>query len=233
MITVLQPDLQVPLDRLGPGLQAAGAAVQVVPLEQRPVPTLRSCGDAIVVLGGRQDALDCQRSPFLVPLRELLVAAVEAGRAVLGICLGHQILADALGGQVIVADSHGGEEGACELEWLPGAAADPVLAGLVDAGLTTVAQSHHDVVAALPPGAVELARSDRYPNQAFRIGSALGLQFHPEASPELMARWCDADGGDADQMLAQMRAVDAQVAPAGQLVVAGFVASLKPSLQGR
>ncbi len=106
---------------------------------------------------------------------------------ILGVCLGHQVLANALGGQVVVGHPDGTEEGAVALELLPAASEDPVLGAL--SGEVVVAQSHHDVVVRLPEGAVELARTARYGNQAFRLGSSWGVQFHPEATPELIEDW--------------------------------------------
>ena len=120
---------------------------------------------------GARDEAD---HPFLAEERRLLADA-EQGVPVLGICLGAQILARALGATV-----KGG--GSPEIGWLdvaptPAADGDPLL-GHSEAP-TGVFQWHLDAFD-LPEGAVHLATSAQYPNQAFRLGEAWGVQFHPE-----------------------------------------------------
>jgi GMP synthase (glutamine-hydrolysing) len=62
-----------------------------------------------------------------------------------------------------------------------------------------VVQWHHDGISELPPGAVLLASSPKYPNQAFRVGAAAyGLQFHIETTPEIVRHWADSDRADLD-----------------------------------
>lgn len=223
MITVLQPDAGVPLERFTAWFAEADAGVRVVALSEEPVPGLEDVRGGVLLLGGQGSALDETRYPWLPEVRALLREAVEEHVPVLGICLGHQVLADALGGRVSVADPLGGEDGPVLVRWLEGAASDPVLGGVASDGpAAIVPQSHHDVVAELPPGAEELAVSATYRNQAFRLGSALGVQFHPEASPELMARWAANEGHDPDAMRAAMEAVDPEAAAMGRSIAVAF-----------
>jgi GMP synthase (glutamine-hydrolysing) len=107
---------------------------------------------------------------------------------VLGVCLGSQQLAAALGAEV----KHGPEReiGLGRVELTPEGLADPVLGPAADgaAGLPVV--HWHGDTFDVPPGAVRLASSDRYPNQAFRAGPrAYGLQFHVEVDRALAAGW--------------------------------------------
>ena len=106
----------------------------------------------------------------------LLRQAVADGKPVLGLCFGGQILAHALGGRVSRAPQP-------ELGWY---SVDSDLPDLIPPG--PYVQWHSDRFE-IPPGARQLARSERCP-QAFALGSALGLQFHPEATPEVVRRWC-------------------------------------------
>lgn len=228
-ISVLQPDAAAPPERLEEWLLEAGVRCSIVPLWQRDVPPLTSAGEGIVVLGGLNSAHD--RTPWRDPLADLLADAHSIDLPVLGICLGHQILADLHGGEVVVADGRGGEQGVLSVEWLPAASDDPVLGPLAERGPTPVIQSHRDVVSVLPPGAVELARSELYPHQAWRLGSTWGVQFHPEASPELLGTWARGsakpDAAGPARLVAEARAVDTQLAEAGRLLAHGFASFVK------
>lgn len=221
-ITVCQLDPDVPLDRFDGWLRDAGATLRLVDVPAAGVPRADAAGDGLLVLGGRMDAHAADAHPWLPAMAHLLTDAVGIGLPVLAICLGHQLLAEALGGEVAVADAAGGEAGATRLHWADAAASDPLLADAVRAG-TVVAESHHDAVVRLPAGAVPLAASDAHPHQAFRVGSAVGVQFHPEASPALVGRWLELDGDDPAAVVAGLRAVDAEVAAVGRAIAAAFV----------
>jgi GMP synthase-like glutamine amidotransferase len=140
--------------------------------------------DGLVVLGGEQSALDDAIHPYLPRLAALMRAAEAAGRPVLGICLGAQILARAFGGRNLLG-------AAPEFGWLPvtlteAGAADPVL-GAVPRDFRSF-QWHADSFT-LPPGALRLA-TGAVENQAFRIGRvAWGMQFHFEANRAVVADW--------------------------------------------
>jgi GMP synthase (glutamine-hydrolysing) len=139
----------------------------------------------IVALGGTQHAWDEIAHPYLADERGLLRAAHDAGVPVLGICLGAQVLARALGADVGAAAVP--ERGLYEVELLPASRDDPVL-GPGHGLPTTVYQWHLDGFT-LPPGATLLARSPDGPVQAFRLGRSWGVQFHPEVDDALATAW--------------------------------------------
>ncbi|MGC3992743.1 MAG: type 1 glutamine amidotransferase [Propionicimonas sp.] len=225
--TIIQPDPNVPVDRFGPWLASNRVLVRAVPLWQRDVPSIDAVGDGILVLGGTMSAHDGADHAWLDQLKKLMVDAVNADVPLLAICLGHQLLAEAFGGEVTVAHPDGGEHGAFGVTWHAGASADPLLGRLAEGGHSLVAESHHDAVTALPKGAEQLASSERYPNQAFRVGSAVGVQFHPEASPELMGRWAELDGHDGRDMRRSMHAQDTEVSRTGRLLAQAFCGQLR------
>lgn len=227
-IVILQPDEGVPTDRIGPWLEEAGAETSTVALWREPVPGVVEllAGPApasLIILGGRDNAMNHTAYPWLDDVHALIRGAVAADVPVLGICLGHQILADALGGEVVVGHPTAGEEGARVVSLGDAGRADSLFGGLGEA--FTVAESHHDAVVRAPEGATVLASSEDCPIQAFRVGSAVGVQFHPEASPELMASWTAGDGGDGEAMLSEMRAADDRVRAAGRSVIAAFASA--------
>lgn len=226
-VTIIQPDPLVPVDRFGPWLAGSGVTVRAVPLWQTDVPALDDLGEGLVVLGGRMSCHDGAEHPWIEPLKDLLGAAVDADVPLLAICLGHQLLAESLGGTVTVDHPDGGEQGAVRIAWTEAAFTDPMLARLAHAGPTLMPQSHRDTVTALPPAAIELARSERYHHQAFRVGSALGVQFHPEASPDLMARWASLSGLDPVLVRREMRLADVEVARNGRQLARAFAGQVR------
>ena len=225
--TIVQPDPHVPVDRFGPWLASNRVLVRAVPLWLRDVPGVGELGDGLLVLGGTMSAHDGAEYSWLEPLKQLMVDAVDAGIPTLAICLGHQLLAEAFGGQVTVSHPGGGEHGAYPLTWHEAASGDPLLGRLAEGGRTLLAESHSDAVTRLPDGAVQLASSERYPNQAFRVGSAVGVQFHPEASPDLMGRWAELTGGDARTMRRSMHAQDTEISRNGRLLAQAFCGQLR------
>ncbi|QAY69153.1 type 1 glutamine amidotransferase [Xylanimonas protaetiae] len=201
-ITVLQNSPDVPLGLLGAVL---GDAVRIVRLDLgETVPALGAVGAGLVVLGGQMSAYDDVVAPWLPAVRALLVEAAGAGVPTLGICLGAQLLAVAHGGSVVVGAPPGREAGVIDVRWRDAAAADPVLGAVAAAagGSTRAVSMHADAVAELPAGAQWLGWSQQYPYQAFRIGSALGVQFHPEAGKSITLGWArhhdDVDAAAVD-----------------------------------
>jgi len=179
----------------GPGsialaLGAAGVDVVTTRLDLgEPVPEFDDLG-GLVVMGGPMGVHDEHAHPWLAPERELLRRAVERAMPVLGICLGAQQLAAALGADVTTGPDE--EVGAGRVELTTAGRLDPVF-GPEYSGLsgTTVPCFHwHQDTFSLPDGAVHLAATRRYPHQAFRVGSfAYGLQFHVEVDAELAEAW--------------------------------------------
>jgi len=217
-VLVLRHDADAGPGYLGDALAAAGLQMRVVdPVAGEAVPGLDGWS-AVVSLGGRMGAYEEEAFPWLVAEKRLLAGAEAAGVPALGICLGCQVLADALGGRAYLGT--GREVGLLSLDLTAAGLADPVVRHL-DA---PVAVSHGDTWD-LPPGAVLLAQSSRY-RHAFRRGSALGLQPHPEVSPGPFARWTRSkpldelarDGIDPDAAIAAVRAgAEAQRAMAARL----------------
>lgn len=162
--------------------------------------------DALVVLGGFEAAYD--DDPQMHAEQAMLREAVATGLPTMGVCLGFQLLAAALGGTVAPAPA-GPEEGATTVRLLPAAATDPLFGGLPVGEPLGVAQFHGDAVTALPPGAVVLASSDHTPSQAARFGpAAWGVQFHPEADAALMTGWARESGVDPATVLPAFATLD-------------------------
>ncbi len=120
-------------------------------------------------------ALEDAEHPYLPAERALIAQAHARGLPILGVCLGAQLLAAALGAAVYRGPR--GEVGAGTVELTAAGRSDPLFAGAPDP--LPVVHWHHDTFD-LPPGAQLLASSERYAHQAFRVGRSYGLQFHVE-----------------------------------------------------
>jgi GMP synthase (glutamine-hydrolysing) len=141
--------------------------------------------DAIVAMGGPMSVIDEDELPWLRAEKAVLAEAVRGGTPFFGACLGVQLLAASLGGEV--APGPAPEVGLLPVFLTDAAATDAVFADLPRELLTL--QWHGDTFS-LPDGAVLLASSPAYPNQAFRWGrSAYGVQFHLELSREMAEEW--------------------------------------------
>jgi GMP synthase-like glutamine amidotransferase len=140
--------------------------------------------DAIVAMGGPMSATDDAELPWLTAEKRLIAEAAAAGVPFWGVCLGVQLLAASLGARVYAGDEP--EVGLLPVEITAAGRADPVFAELPN-GLVTL-QWHGDTFD-LPSGAVRLAGSPAYPNQAFRYANAYGVQFHLEVSDEMAQSW--------------------------------------------
>ena len=195
-------------------LPAAGLDVHPIHpyLGHRVPPSVE--GDALIVLGGPMGAYDDADAPWLPATRALLSTAIDDGVPTLGICLGAQLLAVAAGGEV-QPGSDGPELGLGTVE---------VLAGdqLLTAGSMPVVQWHYDTVTRMPDGAELLASSDAYRVQAFRVGDvAWGLQFHVEATAQMVHEWAASDGADAS-LADAVRFADDALRSAGEEVARRF-----------
>ena len=173
------------LDAFGPILEAAGYKVSYrdAPVDDLSSPDLASC-DLLVALGGPIGAYQEDLYPFLKPEIALIEKRLKAGKPVLGICLGAQLMARALGAKVYAA-------GFKELGWsaisLSAAGRESPLVK-IKAG-TRVLHWHNDTFD-LPSGAIQLASTPKTPNQAFALKRhGLALQFHLEATPKGLERW--------------------------------------------
>jgi len=225
-IAVIQHEDLAPLDQLTDALASAELVV-VRPGAGDELPPLSDV-DGVIVLGGTMSAYDDETTPWLPAVRDYVRDCVETEVATLGICLGAQLLAVALGGEVERSAPSGPERGIVELRMRPDAADDALLGPLVaELGRDVlVPSSHDDAVSTLPENAIWLASSRQYPFQAFRVGSAWGLQFHPEAGEDRLAAWTRHDGGDdaaVEQVRADHRAAAAQLARLAELIGERFV----------
>lgn len=169
-------------------LEGDGVAVQVVHAYRgEPVPPASTGLDGLVVMGGPMGVGDADRLPHLRDELRLIESALGRGIPVLGVCLGSQLLASALGARV--------EKGpAKEIGWYPvtlepPSREDPLFAPLP--GSFHALHWHGDVLD-LPKGAVRLARSERTATQAFRHGKAWGLLFHLEVTARQVAEMAAA-----------------------------------------
>lgn len=135
----------------------------------------------VVILGGQMSAADVDHHPSLELTADLALRAIDAEIPVLGLCLGHQIIGRALGGEHRegVVDA----VGIIDIDVIE---ADPWLGDHV--GMIGAMRWNSDVIS-LPPGATLLAHSDTVDNDAFRYGSAVGMQFHLEADDRVMRLW--------------------------------------------
>jgi GMP synthase (glutamine-hydrolysing) len=219
-LLVVEHEAGCPPDRFGPWLTAAGARLEVLrPYAGDRLPP-RPAADGVVVLGGSMGAYDDARAPWLPAVRSLLQAAVDARVPTLGICLGAQLLAAATGGRV-ERGADGVEAGIVDARFRPAASDDPLLAGLPDP--FPGPSMHDDAIVALPPGAVWLGSTPRYPHQIFRVGpAAWGVQFHPEISPETFRRWAAAHPHVTAEHVEQAERRDPDVVAAGRALADRF-----------
>ncbi|CCQ73362.1 glutamine amidotransferase [Magnetospira sp. QH-2] len=172
------------LDLLGPLLTEQGFAVSYMDAWQAPLLDPLAA-DLLVVLGGPIGVYEEDHYPYLGDELKLIEARLKANRPVLGICLGCQLMARALGSRVYAS-------GLKEIGWAPielnEEGRHSVLAPLGE-GSAHVLHWHGDTFD-LPEGARHLARSARIENQAFSWGDhALALQFHVEATALGLERW--------------------------------------------
>lgn len=207
---------------VGEALEARGGTFVTVHRESPdPLPELDGF-DAVVSLGSEWSVYWDHIQGAVTREAALLREAVDADVPVLGLCFGGQILSHALGGSVERAPE-------AEIGWY---AIESDVPDLIPGGPYVQWHSDRFVV---PPGARELARSAVGP-QAYAVGSAVGLQFHPEASPTVVRRWVvggidelTASGGTAEGFVAESdeRLAESR-ARAAQIVDAFLAGSLRP-----
>lgn len=188
---------------VGRALDEAGADVELFrPWRDGVLPSGTHDHDGLIVLGGKQSALDDVDYPYLPALAGVMRRFGDADKAMLGICLGGQLLARAYGGENILGSAK--EFAWTPLDVTPEGAADPLFQGLGD----RFESFHwHVDTFSLPDKAVRLVSGSAVANQCFRIGrAAYGMQFHFEASLDVVETW-----------LAEFPDVAERMAPAGWL----------------
>ena len=180
-------------DNVGPGVFADAARAAGHELVERNVPrdgVPEAAPDALIVLGGAMHPDQEERHGWLRPELRYLEEQLDRGTPTLGVCLGSQLIARAAGAEVFRATEP-------EVGWLPvertgAGGSDPVAGSLPER--FDAFQWHH-YTHGVPDGAVELARS-RVCTQAFRLGAAWGVQFHPEVQAGQVEAWLSEDPDD-------------------------------------
>ena len=187
-ILVFQHVAAEPLGTLDPLIRRRGHRIKFVNFERQPeaVPNMdRYRG--LVVLGGPMNVEDREHRAHLKTEIKVIEQALAQGKPVLGICLGAQLLAHALGAPIRRHSC--GEIGWFDLDTTLHGRDDAVTASL---GTRSPVFQWHNYTFDIPAGATHLARTQRCENQAFRYGSnAYGFQFHLEVDPALVGRWLD------------------------------------------
>lgn len=196
-VAVIENIADTPLGQIGVALREVGAEITMYrPWKDGRLPDDLATADALVVLGGEQSAVDDTAHPYLPALARTMRLWAEADRAVLGICLGAQVLARGFG-----AANHIGtapEFGWREVGTTSAGRRDPVLSA---AGTRFRTFQWHSDTFTLPDGAVHLAENPEVAHQAFRVGrAAYGTQFHFEADRAVVAGWTQAFAAAAERM---------------------------------
>jgi GMP synthase-like glutamine amidotransferase len=149
----------------------------------------------LVIMGGPMAVYDMEQHPFLKTEALLIERAIKENKHVLGVCLGAQMVAHALGARVYAGGQK--EIGWYEVALTDDGMRDPCVSQLAyDGRKSAVVFQWHGDTFDLPAGAVRLASSDLYPNQAFRYSDRVyALQFHIEVSPVIVFDWLKDEKG--------------------------------------
>jgi GMP synthase-like glutamine amidotransferase len=184
----------------GPGtiadhLRSANIPFTLIDLEQgQTLPDIQAYSH-LVIMGGPMAVYEMDRTPYLRDEARLIERAIDVNKRVLGVCLGAQMLAHILGARVYPGRTK--EIGWYDVTLTGEGMQDPCMSELAIAGksIAQVFQWHGDTFN-LPVGAVRLASSDLYPNQAFRYSEQVyALQFHIEVTPGIVHGWLKNEKG--------------------------------------
>jgi len=190
---------------------------------------------ALVVLGGSMGANDDATVGWLGPVKKLIREAAERELPTLGVCLGHQLAAVALGGRV-EPNPRGQTMGLQHVPWTTAAHTDPVLGPVAgrDGPNTVAVQWNNDIVVAEPAGSTALARAGTGELLAARFAPTVwGVQWHPEAGADLIGPWADKDraaardrGVDVDAVVGAVRAAEPALRHTWSRLARGFAAAV-------
>ena len=232
VVLVVEHDAECPPALFGDWLVESGCALDV----RRPhagdaLPMLASY-DGLLVLGGPMGADDDATHAWLGPVKALVREARGSGLPTLGICLGHQLIASALGGRV-ERNPRGQQVGLLGIGWTAAAEGDPLMGPL--ATPRRGVQWNDDVVTALPDGATLLAETPYGEVQAVRYAPAMwGVQLHPEVDADVLKPWAEEDRGshetrgiDTDALLQEIDAARAELDEAWRPLAGGFAARVE------
>ncbi len=181
---------------LGVFLVSAGATLRMARLYAGDsVPESIDGLDAVVSMGGPMNVYEEEEYPFLSHETTLLRKAIDAGRPVLGVCLGAQMIAKACGARVIKSPKE--EVGWGQIFLTDAGKEDVLFTGLPPT--LGVLQWHEDMFE-IPEAGSLIATGNDCPHQAFRYRNAFGLQFHVEVTRDILADWFK-DSPDLDAIL--------------------------------
>jgi len=226
---VVQHQDDCPPALVGRWLTEAGCRLDVRrPYVGDDLPADLSGHDALIVLGGSMGAHDAH--PWLAPTQALVRTAAAEGVPTLGICLGHQLAAVALGGRSEV-NPHGRQFGVLPIGWTRAADDDQVLGSRP----ARVIHWNNDVVTSLPPGSVILAEAPDGTVQAARFADTVwGIQAHPEVDDAIVAAWAadereEIGAAVVDAALVEMSAAGPELVRAWRPVAEAFANQVRVS----
>jgi GMP synthase (glutamine-hydrolysing) len=208
-LLVIEHEPGAPVAHLGIWLVDAGADLEVCRPWAGDEVTGLAGYDGFVILGGSMGANDDHTHPWLTTVKERIREAAETGLPTLGLCLGHQLAAVALGGTVEV-NPRGQQVGLYDVGWRPEAADDNLLSGFPPdiRGI----QWNSDIVTTLPEGSVTLAETAEGELQVARFAPTVwGVQLHPEADAPVVQSWAAGDRDDHLELGIDQAAVLAEI----------------------
>lgn len=186
---------------IGDFLASASVPFSVVDLSQGQEIPDQSGFDTLIMMGGPMSVHDKGIYHYIDKEFDLARDFVEQGKKVFGVCLGAQIMAKALGAEVYKGTEP--ETGWYDIELTPEGLKDPLMRELAGTGgaedvISRFPVFHlHGETFTIPAGAMRLASSDRFPNQAFRFGkNAYAFQFHIEVTKDMVYDWLKNEGVD-------------------------------------